>query len=79
MKASRPAAAHESGRMAYNLYYNGTLSVLDIEDTEKKTGRECSSYTKWKNFCCGHTRYFLEQLKSVIGILLLGGLGGYVC
>lgn len=49
-------------RMAYNLYCNGTSSVLDIEDAERKL-EECSSYTVEELFCCGYARYFWEAIK----------------
>lgn len=49
-------------RMAYNLYCNGTPSVLDIEDAERKL-EECSCYTVEELFCCGYARYFWEAIK----------------
>ena len=49
-------------RMAYNLYCNGTSSVLDIEDAERKL-EECSCYTVEELFCCGYARYFWEAIK----------------
>ena len=49
-------------RMAYNLYCNGTPSVLDIEDAERKL-EECSCYTVEELFCCSYARYFWEAIK----------------
>ena len=52
-------------RMAYNLYCNGTPSVLDIEDAERKL-EECSSYTVEDFFAAAMQDIFGRQLKSVI-------------
>ena len=49
-------------RMAFNLYCNGTPSVLDIKDAERKL-EECSCYTVEELFCCGYARYFWEAVK----------------
>lgn len=49
-------------RMAFNLYCNGTPSVLDIEDAEARL-EECQCYTVEDLFCCGYARYFWEAVK----------------
>jgi len=49
-------------RMAFNLYCNGTPSVLDCEDAEEQL-RECQGYTVEELFCCGYARYFWEAVK----------------
>lgn len=49
-------------RMAFNLYCNGTPSVLDIENPEEQL-RECSCYTVEDLFCCGYAKYFWEAVK----------------
>lgn len=49
-------------RMAFNLYCNGTPSVLDIEDAEARL-EECQYYTVEDLFCCGYARYFWEAVK----------------
>ena len=49
-------------RMAFNLYCNGTPSVLDIEDAEEQL-QECRCYTVEDLFCCGYARYFWEAVK----------------
>lgn len=49
-------------RMAFNLYCNGTPSVLDLEDAEEQL-RECRCYTVEELFCCGYARYFWEAVK----------------
>ena len=49
-------------RMAFNLYCNGTPSVLDIEDAEAQL-EECQYYTVEDLFCCGYARYFWEAVK----------------
>ena len=40
MKAGRPAGSEKVVRMAFNLYCNGTPSVLDYDDAEKQVD-EC--------------------------------------
>lgn len=49
-------------RMAFNLYCNGTPSVLDIEDVELKL-KECQAYTAEEIFCCCYAQYFWEAVK----------------
>ena len=49
-------------RMAFNLYCNGTPSVLDIEDAEARL-EECQCYTVEDLFCCGYARFFWEAVK----------------
>lgn len=49
-------------RMAFNLYCNGTPSVLDIEDAEEQL-KECRCYTVEDLFYCCYARYFWEAVK----------------
>ncbi len=49
-------------RMAFNLYCNGTPSVLDIEDVGEKL-KECQCYTVEELFCCCYAQYFWEAVK----------------
>lgn len=49
-------------RMAYNLYNNGTPSVLDYDNDEKKLA-ECEQYTVENLFCCGYAPYFWQAVK----------------
>ena len=49
-------------RMAYNLYCNGTPSVMECEDSEDQLS-ECSKYTVEDLFCCGYAPYFWEAVK----------------
>ena len=49
-------------RMAFNLYCNGTPSVLDIEDAEARL-EECQCYTVEDLFCGGYARYCWEAVK----------------
>ena len=49
-------------RMAFNLYNNGTPSVYEYKDSQKKL-TECEQYTVEKLFCCGYAPYFWQALK----------------
>lgn len=49
-------------RMAYNLYNNGTPSVLDYEDSKAQL-TECSQYTVEELFCCDYAPYFWQAVK----------------
>lgn len=49
-------------RMAFNLYCNGTPSVMDYENGEEQV-RECRLYTVEELFCCGYAKYFWEAVK----------------
>lgn len=49
-------------RMAFNLYCNGTPSILDIEDAKEQL-KECRCYTVEELFCCCYARYFWEAVK----------------
>lgn len=49
-------------RMAYNLYNNGTPSVLDYEKPEEQL-TECGQYTVEELFCCDYAPYFWQALK----------------
>lgn len=49
-------------RMAYNLYNNGTPSVFDYDNDEKKLV-ECGQYTVENLFCCGYAPYFWQAVK----------------
>ena len=49
-------------RMAFNLYNNGTPSVLDYEDAEDQLA-ECRLYTVEDLFCCGYASYFWQTIK----------------
>ena len=44
-------------RMAFNLYCNGTPSVLDYENEEEQLS-ECSQYTVEELFCCSYAPFF---------------------
>ncbi len=49
-------------RMAYNLYCNGTPSVLDYQDAEEQV-EECRLYMVEELFCCGYAPYFWQAIK----------------
>ena len=58
----QPSGSMKIVRMAFNLYCNGTPSVLDIKDAEAQL-EECQCYTVEDLFCCGYARYFWEAVK----------------
>ena len=49
-------------RMAYNLYCNGTPSVLDYDDAEEQVD-ECRLYTVEELFCCAYAPYFWQAVQ----------------
>lgn len=49
-------------RMAFNLYCNGTPSVLDYEDAEECI-QECKEYTVEELFCCSYAPYFWQAIQ----------------
>ena len=49
-------------RMAYNLYCNGTPSVLDYDDAEEQVD-ECRMYTVEELFCCAYAPYFWQAVQ----------------
>lgn len=49
-------------RLAFNLYNNGTPSVVSIKDTEERLA-ECRHYTVEDIFCCSYARYFWQAIK----------------
>lgn len=49
-------------RMAYNLYCNGTPSVLDYDDAEEQVD-ECRLYTAEELFCCAYAPYFWQAVQ----------------
>lgn len=52
-------------RLAFNLYCNGTPSVMDYEEENDLDGaiRECREYTVEEIFCCGYAPYFMEAVR----------------
>lgn len=48
-------------RMAFNLYCNGTPSVLDYDDAEEQVD-ECKLYTVEELFCCAYATYFWQAV-----------------
>lgn len=51
-------------RMAFNLYCNGTPSVLDYDDAEEQVD-ECRRYTVEELFCCAYAPYFGRRYRFV--------------
>lgn len=49
-------------RMAFNLYCNGTPSVLDYDDAEEQVD-ECRLYTVEELFCCAYAPYFWQAIQ----------------
>ena len=49
-------------RMAFNLYCNGTPSVLDYNDAEEQVD-ECRLYTVEELFCCAYAPYFWQAVQ----------------
>ena len=49
-------------RMAFNLYCNGTPSVLDYDDAEEQVD-ECRMYTVEELFCCAYAPYFWQAVQ----------------
>ena len=49
-------------RMAFNLYCNGTPSVLDYDDAEEQVD-ECRRYTVEELFCCAYAPYFWQAVQ----------------
>ena len=49
-------------RMAFNLYCNGTPSVLDYDDAEEQVD-ECKLYTVEELFCCAYAPYFWQAVQ----------------
>ena len=49
-------------RMAFNLYCNGTPSVLDYDDAEEQVD-ECKLYTVEELFCCAYAPYFWQAIQ----------------
>lgn len=49
-------------RLAFNLYCNGTPSVIDLERAEERLA-ECENYTVEELFCCGYASYFWQAVK----------------
>ena len=49
-------------RMAFNLYCNGTPSVLDYEDAEEQLS-ECSQYAVEELFCCSYAPFFWQAIQ----------------
>lgn len=49
-------------RMAFNLYCNGTPSVLDYKDTEAQL-TECRQYAVDELFCCEYAPYFWQAIQ----------------
>ena len=49
-------------RMAFNLYCNGTPSVLDYDDAEEQVD-ECRRYTVEELFCCAYAPYFWQAIQ----------------
>lgn len=49
-------------RMAYNLYCNGTPSVLDYDNAEEQVD-ECRLYTVEELFCCAYAPYFWQAVQ----------------
>ncbi len=49
-------------RMAFNLYCNGTPSVLDYDDAEDQVD-ECKLYTVEELFCCAYAPYFWQAVQ----------------
>ena len=49
-------------RMAFNLYRNGTPSVLDYDDAEEQVD-ECRRYTVEELFCCAYAPYFWQAVQ----------------
>ncbi len=48
--------------MAFNLYCNGTPSVLDYDDAEEQVD-ECRRYTVEELFCCAYAPYFWQAVQ----------------
>jgi len=49
-------------RMAFNLYCNGTPSVLDYGNEEEQLS-ECSQYTVEELFCCSYAPFFWQAIQ----------------
>lgn len=49
-------------RMAFNLYCNGTPSVLDYENEEEQLS-ECNQYTVEELFCCSYAPFFWQAVQ----------------
>lgn len=49
-------------RMAFNLYCNGTPSVLELTDPDDQL-QECQLYTAESLFCCSYAPYFVQAVK----------------
>ena len=49
-------------RMAFNLYCNGTPSVLDYEDAEEQLS-ECNQYSVEELFCCSYAPFFWQAIQ----------------
>lgn len=50
-------------RLAYNLYCNGTPSVLDYDENSEEALAEAKRYTVEELFCCGYAPYFWQAVK----------------
>lgn len=51
-------------RMAFNLYCNGTPSLLNYDESDLSGQlKEMRCYTVEDLFCCGYARYFWEAIK----------------
>ncbi len=52
-------------RLAFNLFCNGTPSVMEYEDEgdSEQALSECRQYTVEELFCCGYAPYFMEAIK----------------
>lgn len=49
-------------RMAFNLYCNGTPSVLDYEDAEEQVD-ECRQYSAEELFCYAYAPFFWQAVQ----------------
>lgn len=49
-------------RLAFNLYCNGTPSVIDLGHADEQL-EECGKYTVEDLFCCGYAPYFWQAVK----------------
>ena len=49
-------------RMAFNLYCNGTPSVLDFKDAEEQLS-ECRQYAVEELFCCSYAPFFWQAIQ----------------
>lgn len=63
-------------RMAYNLYCNGTPSVLDYDDAEEQVD-ECRRYTVEELFCCAYQKKSCQRYCPICCVLaIMAGLPG---